>query len=134
MEGAGAASSTRVCGPGKTLPRREWKSWSSHRTYIWPIQEARWCSCSSDDFGGERMRIDLGGKVALVTGASKGIGRAIALELAMAGTNLAICARGRGLLEEVAGEIRGHGREVEAVVADVATIEGAARVLERART
>jgi 3-oxoacyl-[acyl-carrier protein] reductase len=80
------------------------------------------------------MRIDLDGKMAVVTGASKGIGRATALELARAGTNLVICARGSELLEAVAGEIRGHGREVETVVADVATVDGPARVLERART
>jgi 3-oxoacyl-[acyl-carrier protein] reductase len=72
-------------------------------------------------------------RVAVVTGASKGIGRAIALELAATGTDLVICARGAAALDAVAEEIRAGGRAVEAVLADVATPAGAALVLERAR-
>ena len=67
---------------------------------------------------------DLAGRVALVTGASKGIGRAIALELAEAGADLVINARGSAALDTVAAEIRGRGRDVEAVPADVATEAG----------
>ncbi len=72
----------------------------------------------------------LSGRVAVVTGASKGIGRAIALELADAGADLAICARGAEQLDIVAGEVRRRGCQVEVIVADVATPEGTARVLE----
>jgi 2-dehydro-3-deoxy-D-gluconate 5-dehydrogenase len=79
------------------------------------------------------MDLDFAGKVALVTGASKGIGRAIALELAEAGADLVVNARGEGALASVAEEIRGRGREVEAVAADVATPGGVASVVERAR-
>jgi 3-oxoacyl-[acyl-carrier protein] reductase len=73
------------------------------------------------------------GRVAIVTGASKGIGRAIACELAAAGLDLVVNARGRDLLDAIADEIRSRGRQVEAVAADVATPEGAAVVIERAR-
>jgi 3-oxoacyl-[acyl-carrier protein] reductase len=73
-------------------------------------------------------------RVAVVTGASKGIGRAIALELAGTGADLVICARGAAGLELVATEIRACGRAVEVVSADVATPAGAALVLERARS
>ena len=79
------------------------------------------------------MQIDLGGKVAVVTGASKGIGRAIALELAGAGADLVICARGSAELAVAAEEIRGSGRAVEALTADVSTVSGAQQVLEGAR-
>src|SRR5262245_66508664 len=79
------------------------------------------------------MTIDLEGRVALVTGASKGIGRAIALELAAAGADLVINARGRDALDAVAGELRALGRQVETVVADVSTAEGAVLPVERAR-
>jgi 3-oxoacyl-[acyl-carrier protein] reductase len=72
------------------------------------------------------------GRVAVVTGASKGIGRAIALELAETGADLVICARGTVALDAVAAEIRAVGRAVEAVGADVSTPAGAALVLERA--
>jgi NAD(P)-dependent dehydrogenase (short-subunit alcohol dehydrogenase family) len=79
------------------------------------------------------MEISLTGRVAIVTGASKGIGRQIAIELADAGADLLICARGRAALAAVAEEIRWRGRAVEAVSADVATAAGTAQVLERAR-
>ena len=75
---------------------------------------------------------DLAGRVALVTGASKGIGRAIALELAEAGADLVINARGSAALDAVAAEIRARGRDVEAVLADVATEAGVRLVVERA--
>jgi len=71
---------------------------------------------------------DLAGRIAVVTGASKGIGRAIALELADAGASLVLNARGREALDSVAGEIQARGRPVETVVADVATPAGCAVV------
>jgi 3-oxoacyl-[acyl-carrier protein] reductase len=58
------------------------------------------------------MNLELEGKVALVTGGSRGLGRAIALKLAEEGCGLAICARGEEALLEVAEEIRGMGRPV----------------------
>ena len=76
--------------------------------------------------------MQLDGRVALVTGASKGIGREIALELADVGADLVICARGAEALAAVAGEIVSRGRRVEAVAADVATAAGTTHVLERA--
>ena len=71
------------------------------------------------------------GQVAIVTGASKGIGREIALQLADVGADLVICARGSGPLATAADEIVGRGRRVEAVVADVSTPAGTRQVLER---
>jgi len=76
--------------------------------------------------------MDLAGRIALVTGASRGIGRAIALELAEAGADLVINARGSAALDAVAAEVRARGRDVEAVPADVATEAGAPLVVERA--
>jgi short-subunit dehydrogenase len=59
-------------------------------------------------------------KVAVVTGASSGIGRALADELTRAGHRLGLLARRRELLDEIAGNIRGKGGVVEVAVADVA--------------
>jgi NAD(P)-dependent dehydrogenase (short-subunit alcohol dehydrogenase family) len=61
----------------------------------------------------------LAGQVALVTGASRGIGRAIALHLSRAGASIALVARSTQALETVAGEIREAGGAAAAFVADV---------------
>ena len=61
----------------------------------------------------------LAGKVALVTGASSGIGRASALELARRGAKVVVSARRRAEIESLAGQIRKEGFEATAVVADI---------------
>ena len=58
-------------------------------------------------------------RIALVTGASRGIGRACALELAKTGTRVALAARQAGKLEEVAAEIRASGGEAFVVAIDI---------------
>ena len=66
------------------------------------------------------MRIDLSGKRAVVTGGSRGIGRAIALACAEAGAAVSICARGAEALDRVRGEIAAHGVTAHAEPCDVA--------------
>ena len=66
------------------------------------------------------MDLGLAGKNAIVTGGSLGIGKAIALELAREGVNVAIAARTKGPLEAAAHEISvATGRRIIPVVADV---------------
>ncbi len=60
------------------------------------------------------------GRVALVTGASQGIGRACALELAKSGAKVALCARNQEKLDQLAAEINGSGGEAAAFKLDVA--------------
>ena len=59
-------------------------------------------------------------RTALITGASRGIGRACALALSDAGARVALGARNTELLEALASEIRGQGREAFAVPLDLA--------------
>lgn len=60
-------------------------------------------------------------RIALVTGASRGIGRACALALSEAGARVVLAARNREKLEEVACEIQGAGRECHIVEIDLAS-------------
>ncbi len=58
-------------------------------------------------------------RVAIVTGASQGIGRAIALELAKVGAHVVACSRRRAAVEAVAAEVRAHGRRALGLACDV---------------
>jgi NAD(P)-dependent dehydrogenase (short-subunit alcohol dehydrogenase family) len=72
----------------------------------------------------------LSGKVALVTGASRGIGRAVALAYAGAGAKVFLCARDEAELERAAGEIRAAGGEAAFAAIDLAR-DGAGERLVR---
>lgn len=72
---------------------------------------------------------DLTGQVALVTGSGRGIGASIARELAGAGAKVAVGARTRAQVEEVAGEIDGLALELD--VTDEAAVERAVAETER---
>ncbi len=67
-------------------------------------------------------------KTALVTGASRGIGRALALELARCGYDLLLTARSEGQLEQVAAEVRLLGRAAQVLPLDLAAPEAAAKL------
>jgi 3-oxoacyl-[acyl-carrier protein] reductase len=65
------------------------------------------------------MDLGLNGKVAMITGASKGLGRAMAQALAAEGVGLSICARGAQELEQAATHLKAAGAKVLAHPADV---------------
>ncbi len=79
------------------------------------------------------MELGLKGKTAIVTGASRGIGRSIALEFAREGANLAICARGEESLAKVADELSAVGVKVHAQVCDVSDEASLVAFLESSR-
>jgi 3-oxoacyl-[acyl-carrier protein] reductase len=79
------------------------------------------------------MNLELKGKGVVVTGASKGIGRSIALGFAAEGANLAICARGEEALGKTAEELRALGVTVYSQVCDVADPEALTAFLDAGR-
>ena len=80
------------------------------------------------------MNLELAGKNAVITGASKGIGRGIALALAAEGANVAICARGKEALLDTEKELLATGVKVFTELCDVGNHHAVDEFLENART
>jgi NAD(P)-dependent dehydrogenase (short-subunit alcohol dehydrogenase family) len=79
------------------------------------------------------MDLELTGKRGLVTGGSRGIGKAVARALAREGCDLVVCARGKEMLDASAGEIASEtGRRVVAVVADTGSGESVQAMVDAA--
>ena len=77
------------------------------------------------------MDLGLAGRVAIVTGGSRGIGRAIARELAAEGIHVAICARQRTTLDEAARSLAQEtGRRIVPIVADTMSSESVAHLVD----
>jgi 3-oxoacyl-[acyl-carrier protein] reductase len=75
---------------------------------------------------------DLKNKTALITGAGKGIGRAIAIALAQEGVNVILLARTQSDIDEVAKEVKALGVKSFALTADVADINSVNNAVEKA--
>jgi len=77
--------------------------------------------------------LELSGKTAIVTGGSRGIGKAIAAELAREGVDVAIVARGREALEATASELAGEtGQRIVPIVADTGNESSVRRMVTHA--
>lgn len=77
-----------------------------------------------------RNRFDLSGKVAIVTGGGRGIGKAIALGLAEHGAEVVLSSRTQTQIEQVAQEIRNLGRKALPIVVDLTKMSDLARLID----
>jgi len=75
------------------------------------------------------IEIDLNGKVAVVTGAGRGIGRSVAIALAEAGADVALASRTASQLEETAEEVRARGRRSLPIPTDVTQKKAVERLM-----
>ena len=80
------------------------------------------------------MDLELRGKVGIVTGASRGIGRSIAMGLAEEGCNLTICARNDAALQEAAQVMRAKGVDVMALAVDMTQEAGIKQIVDETMT
>ena len=79
------------------------------------------------------VNFSLNGKVALVTGAGRGIGQGIALSLAQAGADLVLADYDFGIAEEAAALVRALGRRAVALQVDVSKPESVVSLIEQVR-
>ena len=76
------------------------------------------------------MNLDIKGKVAIIGGSSKGLGKACAVALAKEGVNVVLCARNEEALQKTKAEIELFDVEVLSIAADMASAEDNQRVIE----
>ena len=74
----------------------------------------------------------LDGKIALITGGSRGIGRAVAGAFAAAGAGVFICGRNERDVQQAIEDIRSRGGQIHGVVGDIAKLEDAKRIVRAA--
>ena len=72
---------------------------------------------------------NLNGKTAIITGASRGIGKAIAIQLAACGANISLVARNQNDLDAVLETINHEGGEAQSLIGDVSSLESFADVV-----
>jgi 3-oxoacyl-[acyl-carrier protein] reductase/bacilysin biosynthesis oxidoreductase BacG len=79
------------------------------------------------------MELGLGGKTVLITGGSKGIGKATAHAMAAEGARVVICSRSQGALDDAAAAIKKDtGKFVESIAVDLSTLDGVERAAAEA--
>jgi 3-oxoacyl-[acyl-carrier protein] reductase len=79
------------------------------------------------------MDLGIAGKVALVSGGSKGIGRAVVDVLAAEGVRVVVAARGQAAVDETVEQVQAAGGDAVGVAADMTTVEGVAAAVATAR-
>jgi 3-oxoacyl-[acyl-carrier protein] reductase len=108
----------------RRLRRFRWLNLYNHRLVEHPRLASRtWGTQIIAIRESEKIVLSLEGRIALVTGASQGIGRACAIALARAGASVAVAARNEVKLQEVVNEIAGTGGNAKAFALDVASEE-----------
>src|ERR1700732_1746079 len=124
---------TTRCPPGSPNVRRSDESGPPSEGRFWRVlHSAALAECRIADHGTGPMDLKLGGKVALITGSSRGIGLASAKAFAAEGCRLMLSARSAEQLAEAEAALRASGAEVAAHVADVSEPDQAAELVRAA--
>lgn len=123
----GVAGDLRALHPGAHLTRRAPLRNGGVRRGAFP-ESRSWCRASPREVG-----VDYEGRVAIVTGASSGIGRQVALDMASRGVRTLAVARRGDRLETVLREMRARLADCEILVGDVADLATAKRAVGLAR-
>ena len=90
------------------------------------------CGGTGGELTGVLDMFGLEGRVVVITGASSGLGAAVALAVAQAGADVVIGARRREMLEATAARVEGIGRKALVVPTDVTVVEDCQRLVQRA--
>ncbi len=107
--------------PADPRPTRPGRGARARRTGQTPIRSQRIADIQERGLVERNMTSDeFAGKVAVVAGAGRGIGRAVVRDLARSGADIAMCSRSAGELDALAAEVREMGRKVVAVPTAVA--------------
>jgi NAD(P)-dependent dehydrogenase (short-subunit alcohol dehydrogenase family) len=122
---------SRGRGPRRGLMRRRLSSVGPVRHLNDGLRDRRACpGATVEDAVSILDRFSLAGRVALVTGGSRGIGRSVSLALAEAGARVAVSSRKHAACIQVAEEIAAAGGEAMAIAANAGRLEDARRAVE----
>jgi NAD(P)-dependent dehydrogenase (short-subunit alcohol dehydrogenase family) len=101
-------------------------------SYAWKVWDYWERHLDPEALTERNLRAALAGRVVLVTGASSGIGRAVAAEVACHGARVLLVSRTREKLEELQAEIEARGGEASVYAADLSDLEACGRMVELA--
>src|SRR5215831_6722321 len=129
--GGKLGKTVRVSGCRRCDPSRRARTPACARSQAWPSGQRR--GKRHESFGGRAVRRDFEGQAVFITGASSGIGAALAAEFARQGADVALAARRLDRLEQVATDVEKVGRRAVILSCDVSRDDDVERAMSQTR-